>query len=539
MPPASRGNPGSTGHSGGLLPLSSGRRSRRANSGHGGGGGVLGKRRLALGGLALCLLAMLTARSWSWRQAGIATGGGSRGRDRHGLNGVADGGANLHGAEQEEEASTGDEGGEEEEEEGEGDGSWGDAAGLGPGAPGFPLGEDDIHVVFSSDCTNYQAWQAVVLFHSAILSGHTGPITQLISGCSDEEEEEISARHRVVRHTPKHKLFFTESFVIKNPQTGEPYPYMNKPNAMQLWFDATEVQETIVALIDPDFIFLKPLTTWMSPKETVVRGDGLSLEGLKLEEGGWVRKGYPAGQRFGLPNWTKWDSRSKICPEDSPCATSSTSTAKRFYDLIPPYLAHQDDWRELLPIWVDQAPKVYEAFPSLLAEQTAYSTAAATLNLKHYRINNYAIENEKVDYEMWDPVDHQMDNVCDIGIEPRDSERSRDVRSFDRIPHFIHYCHMYRVGVWLFNKRRYRKDSGYDQLLCDTPLLEEPPMNIQENAFKMHPGGRYEEITPRAAKRNAFVLCTATRFVNSALRHFKGRMCAEGHPNLDQTLRIA
>lgn len=49
-------------------------------------------------------------------------------------------------------------------------------------------------------------------------------------------------------------------------------------------------------MIDPDFIFLKPLTTWMSPKETVVRGDGLSLEGLKLEEGGWVRKGYPAGE---------------------------------------------------------------------------------------------------------------------------------------------------------------------------------------------------------------------------------------------------
>lgn len=57
-----------------------------------------------------------------------------------------------------------------------------------------------------------------------------------------------------------------------------------------------QIHETIVALIDPDFIFLKPLTTWMSPTETVVRGDGLSLEGLKLEEGGWVRKGYPAGE---------------------------------------------------------------------------------------------------------------------------------------------------------------------------------------------------------------------------------------------------
>lgn len=30
------------------------------------------------------------------------------------------------------------------------------------------------------------------------------------------------------------------------------------------------------------------------------------------------------GQRFVLPNWTHWD-RSKICPEDSPCATTSTA----------------------------------------------------------------------------------------------------------------------------------------------------------------------------------------------------------------------
>ena len=48
----------------------------------------------------------------------------------------------------------------------------------------YPLGEDDIHVVFSTDCSNYQAWQAVVLFHSAILSGHMGPITQLVSKLS-------------------------------------------------------------------------------------------------------------------------------------------------------------------------------------------------------------------------------------------------------------------------------------------------------------------------------------------------------------------
>lgn len=71
MPPSSRGN------SGGLLPLSGGRRGRRGGSGHGGGGGgVASKGRLALGGLALFLLAVLTTRSW--RQADVSAGAGER-----------------------------------------------------------------------------------------------------------------------------------------------------------------------------------------------------------------------------------------------------------------------------------------------------------------------------------------------------------------------------------------------------------------------------------------------------------------------------
>lgn len=56
-----------------------------------------------------------------------------------------------------------------------------------------------------------------------------------------------------------------------------------------------KIPENIIGLIDPDFLFLKPLTPFLDPKETVVRGDGLSLEGLKLEKGGWVREGHPSG----------------------------------------------------------------------------------------------------------------------------------------------------------------------------------------------------------------------------------------------------
>lgn len=56
---------------------------------------------------------------------------------------------------------------------------------------------------------------------------------------------------------------------------------------------------------------------------------------------------------------------------------------------------------------------------------------------------------------------------------------------------------------------------------------------------QMHPGARYESITPRTAKRNAFVLCIATRFVNSALRRYKTKVCAPGTADMEQSVRIS
>lgn len=42
--------------------------------------------------------------------------------------------------------------------------------------------------------------------------------------------------------------------------------------------------------------------------------------------------------------------------------------------------------------------------------------------------------------------------VC-IALVADGDGMSVSLRSFERIPYFIHYCHMYRVGHWLFNKR--------------------------------------------------------------------------------------
>lgn len=42
-----------------------------------------------------------------------------------------------------------------------------------------------------------------------------------ISGCTEEEKQATISRHEKVRHTPKHRLFFSPSFVANNPQVSQ------------------------------------------------------------------------------------------------------------------------------------------------------------------------------------------------------------------------------------------------------------------------------------------------------------------------------
>ncbi|CAM9622924.1 unnamed protein product [Phaeothamnion confervicola] len=272
---------------------------------------------------------------------------------------------------------------------------------------------------------------------------------------------------------------------------------------------------------------------------------------MGLEHGGWVREGVPVGQRFGLPSWTKFD-LARICPADSPCRKLDAAEARRSYDLIPPYVAHVNDWRRLARVWVEQAPRVYEQYPSLLAEQTAYATAAASLGLRHLRINNLAVENEKVEYESWHDVDSVIPNACAVELSEVSSPLSTDLQRYLQLPVFLHYTHMYRVGEWLFSKRRFRRDEGYDQLQCGAPLLADPPLNLQDQTYKKHPDGRQEPIGRKTARRNAFMLCVMTKFVNAALKSYKAAICSPsgggaaagpadagaGATNLDHSYRI-
>jgi len=65
-------------------------------------------------------------------------------------------------------------------------------------------------------------------------------------------------------------------------------------------------------------------------------------------------------------------------------------------------------------------------------------------------------------------------------------------------------------------------------LLCDSPLLQELPMDLSQYNYKMK-DGRYVPVPdPVQARRNAFYLCTLYSSINTMVTDFKQRLCPEG-----------
>ena len=70
--------------------------------------------------------------------------------------------------------------------------------------------DGQMHVVFSTDCSGYQNWQTLLLFHSAQVVGQKGRITRIASGCDETQQAELTALYKKLY--PKYGAHFTPDF---------------------------------------------------------------------------------------------------------------------------------------------------------------------------------------------------------------------------------------------------------------------------------------------------------------------------------------
>ena len=259
---------------------------------------------------------------------------------------------------------------------------------------------DEFHVVFSTDCGSYQDWQSEVVYHSATLAGQPGRVTRIASGCTDAEAAKLRARHAEPDLAGRFLVHLTPHFSTDG-DSGKDYKFYNKPYGLRHWLARADLgDDAVVALIDPDFIFLRPLTADVSNASAILASAPVDAAAAAARFRR-VRRGRPAGQFYGLGDgWLKFD-LNKICGAKSRCANVTSAEAWRYYSVGPPYVAHRADLAKIADRWCEYVPRVFAQYPELLAEMYAYSMAAADLGLPHLRLDHYMVSNVNAYGEAW------------------------------------------------------------------------------------------------------------------------------------------
>mmetsp|Transcript_84438 Transcript_84438/g.235179 ORF Transcript_84438/g.235179 Transcript_84438/m.235179 type:complete len:449 (-) Transcript_84438:96-1442(-) len=241
---------------------------------------------------------------------------------------------------------------------------------------------DKVHIVCTCDCGQYCEWQSELMFYSAQRVGQRGPITSIHTECSPERAQAIARRHAHLGLPENYRVhFFEEKFNENGTHV------MNKPLGVRAWFREVGPERDVLAVIDPDFVFLKPLTP-------AVEGSQAALgwpEGSPPRE---VRKGVVAAQRWAeirkasdrqedfvldldypindtaLARLTPAELRTWVCSGratgSSGCTHTSNEDVWLYHASGPPMLAHKEDWDEwLADSWRDitlRLRKVYHYY---------------------------------------------------------------------------------------------------------------------------------------------------------------------------------
>jgi hypothetical protein len=115
----------------------------------------------------------------------------------------------------------------------------------------------------------------------------------------------------------------------------------------------------VIALIDPDFIFLRPLETKVAGMENNIFLPGFQPAVESVPEK--VCRGSPVAQIYGLG--APWASsrnhhfnREEVCGAGSPCLNVTVKFGEKHYSVGPPYILEKEDLARLTDSWTKFVP---------------------------------------------------------------------------------------------------------------------------------------------------------------------------------------
>ena len=379
-----------------------------------------------------------------------------------------------------------------------------------------------LHIIFSSGCNWFQHWQSELLMATADMVGQRGRVTRIVSGCHDKSAETVRHTHQTFPAGNNDKLVPLELlnrsvnenfglFITPSFEGAKDFPWINKPSSINYFMqhareELDRLGETVIAILDPDFVFLKPLTQTGSLPEDVIQSRG--SDGKENNPIDVVKEGRPVAQRYGLEgHWIKRFPVKEITGDaNSPALLYSTREAARYFSVGPPLILHVNDITELAVLWERYMRPVLKIDSDILADMWAYSIGAAHLELHHTILDNYMISTWGRTGQAYQWVDAWRSMSC---LNPKPSR-------YDKFPTFIHLASNFKAPEskeWMFHKGHVPADI----LSCDSPLLVESP----DDLFN---------ISPHTNHRNqhAWVLCHTVSKLNEVLLRYKRKFCAPG-----------
>lgn len=352
---------------------------------------------------------------------------------------------------------------------------------------------------------------------SAFAVDQPGEWTWIAFGCKTDAQKDAM---RKLAH-PRAKVWHAPEVGLTHPVTGKPYKQFqasNRPVSIQAWWKATQPPEQAIAVLDPDMFWLRPVHLVDTPAKSNI--DAASDKGPWIIEA--AKPGMGTGAMYGIgciP--TRWNEQKlkAICGDGAPGCLRYKRDASRCtqsYSSGPPWILHRDDAEKVLGSWMDQAIKVHDEWPDMLAEQASYGITQMTKDVENHLDAFWFMSNPGGTEQPWNYVTHDDWDPCQERAAPP---------SHAAFPPLWHACSTYDIkGTTGF---RLHKDHIHKDLLeCSAPLLHYPPKDTLQ---KMK-----DEIKTKDY-RSAWAVCMYTNVVNVYATSWKKRFCKE--PNLQPSFQ--
>eukprot|EP01060_Flectonema_neradi_P008661 TRINITY_DN16185_c0_g1_i1.p1 TRINITY_DN16185_c0_g1~~TRINITY_DN16185_c0_g1_i1.p1 ORF type:complete len:540 (+),score=51.29 TRINITY_DN16185_c0_g1_i1:23-1642(+) len=296
------------------------------------------------------------------------------------------------------------------------------------GEPGdrFPIEKkQSFHIFYTVDCTQHSVWQSIALEKSWEEVRQPGALTRIIGNCVNIKGRIASTIERVNRTIapPTAKSFLFYAPAVNTKINGDNYSPLNRPSSVFYWLSNADPQEEVFALVDPDMIFLKPLTHYEL-----------------------VRPGQPFGQYYGYMEHRDWYAHyHKVCTTTvytgKLISGEKDCTAKgprKAWATGPPHYMSRDDWYVHVLWWLRYTVGMKINWGDWVSEMAGFSSALITMNVHTRTMSGITWErasdvNRHIFANLVQPAEGQLDT----GIESVPTRY---------LPYILHYCVTFEVG---------------------------------------------------------------------------------------------